>query len=157
MKVRDIDLSENRVNAEHRALGLPPVAASVTALARPETSLRLTMWSVALLLAGLTMVLAARLLDQSDGRPALQLVGATLESREFWIAVAVGLLAQTVDGAAIKPFITVYALLMGLFVLSKVLRTVAPRRGAPRPVAKLGLMGTVIAAVSAFNLIVALR
>jgi hypothetical protein len=194
------------------------VEASVTALARPETSLRLTMWSVALLLAGLTMILAVRLLDQPDGRPALQLVAAALESREFWTAVAVGLLAQTVDGAlgmaygitstsfllaggaspavasasvhiaevfttgvsgishiklgnvdkrlflrllvpgivgacagawlvssvdgaAIKPFITVYLLLMGLFVLSKVLRTVAPRREAPRHVAKLGLVG----------------
>jgi hypothetical protein len=70
MKVRDLDLSDNRVNAEHRAIGL---------------------------------------------------------------------------------------LLMELLVLSKLLRTVAPRCGAPRHVAKLGLMGTVITAVSAFNPIVALR
>ena len=99
MKIRDLDLSDNRVNAEHRALGLPPVEASVTALAQPEPALRLTMWSIALLLGGLTVYLAARLMNQPDGRPALQLVVVALESREFWTAVAVGLLAQTVDGA----------------------------------------------------------
>ncbi len=99
MKLRDLDLSDNRVNAEHRALGLPPVEAAVTGLARAEPGLRLTMWSVALLMAGLTIYLAARLLDQPDDRPALQLVVAALESREFWTAVAGGLLAQTVDGA----------------------------------------------------------
>jgi len=223
MKVRDLDLSDNAVNAEHRALGLPPVEASVTRSAG-EPSLRLVMWSVSLLLGGLTLYLAARLFNQPDGKPALQLIVATLETPEFWSAVAVGLVAQTVDGAlgmaygitstsfllatgsspavasasvhiaevfttgvsgishikfgnvdkglllrllvpgiigagagawlvssvngaTIKPLITAYLLLMGLYVISKVFRTVRTRVEAPRHVAKLGLAGGFVDAV----------
>jgi uncharacterized protein len=218
MKIRDLDLSDNRVNAEHRALDLPPVESSVTGRTRADPGLRLTMWSVALLLSGVTIYLAARLMNQSDGRTALQLIAAALESREFWSAVAVGLLAQTVDGALgmaygitsssfllasgaspavasasvhiaevfttgvsgiahirfgnvdkrlflrllvpgivgatagawlvssvdgamLKPFITVYLLLMGLYILSKVFRAARRPREVPRHVAKLGLVG----------------
>jgi uncharacterized protein len=217
MKIRDLDLSDNRVNAEHRALDLPPVEASVTR-AGTDPGLRLTMWSIALLLSAVTIYLATRLMHQTDGRTALQLVAAVLQSREFWTAVAVGLLAQTVDGALgmaygitsssfllasgaspavasasvhiaevfttgvsgiahikfgnvdkrlflrllvpgivgatagawlvssvdgamLKPFITVYLLLMGLYILSKVFRTVRRSREAPGHVAKLGLVG----------------
>ena len=34
MKLRDLDYSDHPVNAEHQALGLPPVEAHVTAAAR---------------------------------------------------------------------------------------------------------------------------
>jgi uncharacterized protein len=223
MKARDLDLSDNRINAEHQALGLPPVEMAVTH-PRLEPTLRWTLWSVVLLLGGASFYLIARLFNQHTGQTGLQLVVSALESREFWAAASVGLLAQTVDGAlgmaygitstsfllatgaspavasasvhiaevfttgvsgishikfgnvdrklflrlllpgivgasvgawvvssidgaALKPYIAGYLLLMGLYVISKVFRTIRARREAPRHVAKLGLVGGFVDAV----------
>jgi hypothetical protein len=223
MKVRDLDLTDNPVNAEHQALGLPPVEVSVTG-GRTEPVLRWTFWSVLLLLGGASLFLVARLFNQPDGQSGLHLINAAVHSREFWAAVAVGLLAQTVDGAlgmaygitstsfllatgaspvvasasvhiaevfttgvsgashikfgnvdkrlflslllpgvvgatagawllssldgaALKPWISAYLLLMGLYVISKIFKKVRPRRELPRHVAKLGLAGGFVDAV----------
>ncbi len=219
MKVRHLDLSDNPVNAEHRALGLPPVETALTeAVAAPHPVLRIAQWSVVFLLMAVTIALAQRLFNQPDGHTGLELIQHALNSREFWAAVGVGLLAQTVDGALgmaygitstsfllasgsspavasaavhiaevfttgvsgiahiklgnvskslflrllvpgmlgaaagawlvssidgalIKPFIAVYLLLMGLYVISKIFRKLRPQQGEPRHVAKLGLVG----------------
>jgi uncharacterized protein len=98
MKIRDLDLSDNPVNAEHQALGLPPIEHAVTHSA-DHPVLRFAMWSVVLLLGGVTAFLTTRLFNQPDGHTGFQIIAQTLESRAFWSAVAVGLLAQTVDGA----------------------------------------------------------
>lgn len=217
MKVRDLDLSDNPLNAEHEALGLPPVEVAVTGQPR-EPVLRWTFWSVLLLLGGASLFLVARLFSQPDGQGGLHLIDAALRNREFWAAVAVGLTAQTIDGAlgmaygitstsfllatgaspavasasvhiaevfttgisgvshirfgnvdkrlflslllpgivgatagawllssidgaALKPWISAYLLLMGLYVISKIFRKARPRREMPRHVAKLGLAG----------------
>lgn len=55
-------------------------------------------------------------------------------------AVLGAVLITTFDGAALKPFISAYLLLMGLYILSKAYRHVAQRR-APKHVAKLALFG----------------
>jgi uncharacterized protein len=221
MKIRDLDYSDNPVNAEHRALGLPPVEREVTGAGAAHPVLRIAMWSVLLLMAGVIAFLATRLAQRPD---ALALANAVLHSEAFWWAVLVGLIAQTVDGAlgmaygitstsfllatgsspavasasvhiaevfttgvsgvshiklgnvsrqlflrlllpgvagaalgawlltsidgnAIKPWIAGYLLLMGLYVLAKAFRRVAPRRGEPRHVAKLGLAGGFVDAV----------
>jgi uncharacterized protein len=221
MKIRDLDYSDNPVNAEHRALGLPPVEREVTGAGAEHPVLRIAMWSVLLLMAGVIAFLATRLAQRPD---ALALANAVLHSEAFWWAVLVGLIAQTVDGAlgmaygitstsfllatgsspavasasvhiaevfttgvsgvshiklgnvsrqlflrlllpgvagaalgawlltsidgnAIKPWIAGYLLLMGLYVLAKAFRRVAPRRGEPRHVAKLGLAGGFVDAV----------
>ncbi len=99
MKVRQLDLSDHPLNAEHQALGLPPVETSLTQPAATAPSLRLAFWSVLLLLGGASAFLAARLFDQPDGASGLHLLAAALQSREFWAAVAVGLVAQAIDGA----------------------------------------------------------
>lgn len=52
-----------------------------------------------------------------------------------------------VDGQAIKPFISAYLLLMGLYVISKVFRRIKPSGRPPRHVAKLGLVGGFVDAV----------
>jgi uncharacterized membrane protein YfcA len=217
MKIRDLDLSSNPVNAEHAALGLPPLEKAVTAASGPPV-LRVAMWSVVFLLMALSIALAARLFNQPLGHSGVDLISQTLSSREFWAAVAVGLVAQavdgalgmafgitstsfllatgsspavasaavhiaevfttgvsgishiklgnvdkrlflrllvpgmvgaaagawlvsSVDGAAIKPYIAAYLLLLGLYVISKVFRVITPRRAEPRHVAKLGLLG----------------
>jgi uncharacterized protein len=223
MKVRDLDLTNNPVNAEHEALGLPPIENAVTQAA-DHTLLRLVMWSVVFLMMAATIALASRLFNQPLGQSGFALVSDALSSREFWAAAAVGLLAQTVDGAlgmaygitstsfllatgsspavasaavhiaevfttgvsgishiklgnvnkrlflrllvpgmvgaaggawivstvdgaAIKPFIAAYLLLMGLYVISKIARKIKPRRAEPKHVAKLGLFGGFVDAV----------
>lgn len=223
MKVRDLDLSDNPINAEHQALGLPPVERQVTQ-AGAHPVLKTAQWAVMLLLLGATAYLMSRLFDQPQGHSVAQVVADALTSPVFWSAVAVGLLAQTVDGAlgmaygitstsfllatgappavasasvhiaevfttgvsgishirfgnvdkrlflrlllpgmvgavagawllasidgdVIKPFVSGYLLLMGLYVLSKVVRRIRRRREEPKHVAKLALAGGFVDAV----------
>ena len=246
MKLRDLDHRDIPVNAEHRALGLPPVETSVSAaasaLAASEPSiapagaasaavaaldqrvLRLALWSVVVMLCAVTLMLSALLFDRQDGQTGLQIIARTLDNPSFWSAVAVGLLAQTVDGAlgmaygitstsfllatgsspavasaavhiaevfttgvsgiahikfgnvrrdlfvrllvpgmigatagafvvssvdgkAIKPWISAYLLFMGLYVITKIFRKVRRTQEEPRHVAKLGLAGGFLDAV----------
>ncbi|MCE3252829.1 MAG: sulfite exporter TauE/SafE family protein [Cellvibrio sp.] len=52
------------------------------------------------------------------------------------------LLVTQIDGKTLKPFITVYLLLMGVYVLSKAFRKhITTRKSEPRHVAKLALLG----------------
>ena len=51
-------------------------------------------------------------------------------------------LVTQIDGDTLKPFITGYLLLMGIYVLSKAFRKhIATRKGEPKHVAKLALLG----------------
>ncbi|MFN8892381.1 MAG: sulfite exporter TauE/SafE family protein, partial [Betaproteobacteria bacterium] len=95
MKIRNLDLTDHPLNAEHLALGLPPVERELTrAAAHPV--LRMALWSVLLLMGGVIAWLTTRLSQQHDG---WALVTAVLHSEAFWWAVLVGLVAQAVDGA----------------------------------------------------------
>ena len=98
MKIRDLDLSDNPINAEHRALGLPPIEIALTHPAEHPV-LRRAMWAILLLLLGATLYLLGRLFNQPNGDSVTRVIAETLQSHAFWSAVAVGLLAQTVDGA----------------------------------------------------------
>jgi uncharacterized protein len=223
MKARHLDLSDNPVNAEHRALGLPPVEVDMaTDAAHP--ALRVALWAVVLLMTT-SLVFAANLWLQ---RHALHDAGAALQALlandAFWWALLVGFIAQavdgalgmaygitstsfllatgsppavasasvhiaevfttgvsgiahlrlgnvsrqlflrlvipgavgaavgawivtSVDGAVIKPLMALYLLLMGLYILSKVVRRIAVRRDEPRHVGKLALAGGFVDAV----------
>ncbi|NBD19863.1 TSUP family transporter [Aquabacterium fontiphilum] len=98
MKIRNLDLSDNTINAEHQALGLPPVEDDIT---HPSDHpvMRIAMWSVVFMLAGVMIYLGSRLFNGEHSRTGFELIQDTLRSSDFWKAVAVGLLAQTVDGA----------------------------------------------------------
>ncbi|AYC34575.1 sulfite exporter TauE/SafE family protein [Pseudomonas cavernae] len=217
MKIRDLDLSPSPLNAEHLALGLPPVEDFVSHPA-DHPVLRAAMWFAVLTLCGLLLFLAWRLFfGDNGGSSGLQIIERTLNSPTFWSAVAVGFFAQVIDGAlgmaygitattfllsagaspaaasasvhiaevfttglsgishvklgnvnkglflrlllpgiigavlgavlitqfdgkALKPFISAYLLLMGLYILSKAYRHVHQRK-QPRHVAKLALFG----------------
>lgn len=217
MKIRDLDLSSSPLNAEHEALGLPPVEDYVS---HPDNHpiLRSAMWFAILVLAGLLLFITWRLFfGDNGGHSGLQIIESTLSSQTFWSAVAVGFFAQMIDGAlgmaygitattfllsagaspaaasasvhiaevfttglsgishvklgnvnkslflrlllpgiigailgavlitqfdgeVLKPFISAYLLLMGLYILSKAYRHVKLRK-EPKHIAKLALFG----------------
>lgn len=217
MKIRDLDLSSSPLNAEHEALGLPPVEDYVSHPGNHPV-LRSAMWFAVLVLAGLLLFLAWRLFfGDNGGHSGLQIIESTLSSPTFWSAVAVGFFAQVIDGAlgmaygitattfllsagaspaaasasvhiaevfttglsgishvklgnvnkslflrlllpgiigailgavlitqfdgkVLKPFISAYLLLMGLYILSKAYRHIIQRK-EPKHVAKLALFG----------------
>ncbi|KQQ18258.1 hypothetical protein ASF53_07850 [Methylobacterium sp. Leaf123] len=62
-------------------------------------------------------------------------------------AVAGATLLTSVDGETIKPFVSVYLLGMGLYVLSKAFRTLKTNREPPRAVVPLALGGGFVDAV----------
>jgi uncharacterized protein len=54
---------------------------------------------------------------------------------------------SSVDSAIIKPIVSAYLFLMGLYIVSKVFKKITPRRETPKHVAKLGLFGGFVDAV----------
>jgi uncharacterized protein len=223
MKIRNLDLTDNAINAEHTALGLPPVEDDVS---HPSDHpvLRIAVWAVGFLLIGVIVYLGAKLFNGQHEQTGMQLIVATLAGEAFWKAVLVGLIAQTVDGAlgmaygitstsfllatgsspavasasvhiaevfttgvsgishvklgnvdrslflrllipgilgastgawvvssvdasVIKPIVSAYLFLMGIYIFSKVFKKITPRRETPKHVAKLGLLGGFVDAV----------
>lgn len=213
MKIRDLDLSNNPVNAEHQDLGIPPIEQI------PEHPIiRTAVWFAILSMLGLITLGGFQLFGNSwhDGVDTIE---NTLNDSMFWKALLVGLLAQIVDGALgmaygitstsfllatgtspalasasvhmaevfttgisgvthakfgnvdkrlfirllipgiiggvlgallvtqidgdmLKPFITAYLLLMGIYVLTKALRKkIVTRKTEAKHVAKLALLG----------------
>lgn len=223
MKIRNLDLTDNAINAEHTALGLPPVEDDVS---HPSDHpvLRIAVWAVGFMLVAVVAYLASKLFNGQHEQTGLQLIVATVSGDAFWKAVLVGLLAQTVDGAlgmaygitstsfllatgsspavasasvhiaevfttgvsgishvklgnvnkslflrllipgilgasagawvvssvdssVIKPVVSAYLFLMGLYIVSKVFKKITPRKETPKHVAKLGLFGGFVDAV----------
>ena len=217
MKIRNLDLSDNAINAEHQALGLPPIEDDITHPSRHPV-LRVAVWAVSFMLIGVVAFLATQLFNGTHHVSGWELVVQTLRGDAFWKALAVGLLAQTVDGAlgmaygitstsfllatgstpavasasvhiaevfttgvsgishvklgnvnrslflrllipgmlgaamgawtvssvdatVIKPLISLYLFLMGLYIVSKIFRTIQVRKEPPKHVAKLALVG----------------
>ena len=195
---------------------IPPLPIAIAA--QPPLVIRFAIGFTILVLLGLTSFIAGRFLLTHDAASASQIIADTLSDRLFWSAIAVGILAQGIDGAlgmaygvtsttfllsagaspamasasvhiaevfttgvsgvsharlgnvdkklflrllvpgitgavlgavlvtqvdgrAMKPFISAYLLIMGLYILSKVWRTLRARQGEPRHVGKLALFG----------------
>jgi len=223
MKIRNLDLSDNAINAEHTALGLPPVEDDVSHPSNHPV-LRIAVWAVGFMLVAVVAYLASKLFNGHHEQTGMQLIVATVTGDAFWKALLVGLLAQTVDGALgmaygitstsfllatgsspavasasvhiaevfttgvsgishvklgnvnkslflrllipgilgasagawvvssvdssiIKPVVSAYLFLMGLYIFSKVFKKIKPRKETPKHVAKLGLFGGFVDAV----------
>jgi uncharacterized protein len=56
-------------------------------------------------------------------------------------AVLGAVLITQIDGKAMKPFISAYLFIMGIYILSKAWRTIKKRQGEPKHVGKLALFG----------------
>jgi uncharacterized protein len=97
MKIRNLDRMDDPVNVEHRESGLPPVEGAVIQLGR-QPLLHAAVWFTSLVLITLALYLMGRLFlpNWSGG---WNIVVATFSDNYFWSAVAVGFLAQAVDGA----------------------------------------------------------
>ena len=97
MKIRHIDL-DAPANAEHQALGIPPLEVEVTQPGskpfRKDLILLVVLPVIGLLLYGL----GEWLLPQ-DWLPIFEEIAAEFGHELFWSSVAVGLFAQIVDGA----------------------------------------------------------
>ncbi len=98
MRIRELDLSESAISKQHEELGLPPLETAVTYAGDSGRIVNGAIW----LTGGLLLLLTSYLVIQlfSDGSSAAyDLLTETLNSKLFWSAVAVGLLAQIIDGA----------------------------------------------------------
>ena len=195
---------------------------NLTAPAHPV--LRVASWFAILVITGVTLYLAGRLFLPNNWEAGMQTIAATLHSSAFWIALAIGIGAQAVDGAlgmgygvtassfllgtgaspavasasthiaklfttgvsgiahakygnvdrklfvrlllpgmaggllgvmlvtqidgrVLKPFVSAYLLVIGVYILSKAYRSVRIGNGTPRHAAKLGLFGGFVDAV----------
>ncbi|WP_157268024.1 sulfite exporter TauE/SafE family protein [Azohydromonas aeria] len=99
MKIRNLDLSTSPINVQHEALGLPPVEDVIT---HPDDHpvLRVAMWAAVAVLVSLLGAVAWRLFfGDNGGQSGWALIEGALTSPTFWGAVAVGFLAQVIDGA----------------------------------------------------------
>ena len=186
--------------------------------------LRSASWFTAITITAVGLYLLGRLFLSSSGGGGLQAIASTLQGSAFWIALAIGVAAQAVDGALgmgygvtassfllgtgaspavasasthiaklfttgvsgiahakygnvdrklfvrlllpgaaggmlgvllvtsvegalLKPFVSAYLLVMGLYILAKAYRRARARQGEPRHAAKLGLFGGFVDAV----------
>ena len=217
MKIHKSQFPASATNREHEELGLPPVD-DEAASAALHPLLRTATWFTATALVALTLYLLGRLFLHGESGAGFEIIGASLSNPLFWGAVAVGFLAQAVDGAlgmaygvtaatfllglganpavasasvhiaevfttgisgmahvrygnvdrrlflrlllpgvlgaivgavlvtqvdgrALKPYISAYLLMIGVYILSKAFRRVRSRREQPRHVGKLALFG----------------
>ena len=114
MKIRKPDLAPSPLNQEHEAHGLPP-AEQLSATAAAHPVLRTATWFTAITLSAITLYLMARLFLPNNWHAGLQTIVTTLEGSAFWSAVAVGLLAQAVDGALGMAYgVTASTFLLGM-------------------------------------------
>jgi uncharacterized protein len=223
MKIRNLDLSDNVINAEHEALGLPPVEDDITHPSNHPV-LRIAVWAVVFMLIGVLGFLGVRLFNGHHAVSGWVLIEQTITGDAFWKAVAVGLLAQTIDGAlgmaygitsttflmasgaspavasasvhiaevfttgvsgishvrlgnvnknlflrllvpgmigavagavvvsqidgkVIKPYVSAYLIIMGIYIVSKIFKTIRTNKNEPKHVAKLALFGGFVDAV----------
>ena len=98
MKLRNLDLTGNPVNEEHRQLGIPPIEEAVSSTGT-HPSLHAAVWFTAFVLVALVLYLMGRLFVSNSWTGGLHVISETLGSSVFWNAVMVGLFAQVVDGA----------------------------------------------------------
>lgn len=98
MPVRPQPPIEAAISASHQELGIPPARDDVNLNAQSLT-LRVLNRAIALMLLGLITFLALRFFQSQTEASSLEVIQQTLSDPKFWGAVAVGLLAQTIDGA----------------------------------------------------------
>jgi uncharacterized protein len=81
----------------------------------PGRVLRAATWFTVLAIGSLTLYLVAKLFLSGTSAAGVQVVAQTLQSSAFWSAVAIGLLAQAIDGALGMAYgVTASTFLLGM-------------------------------------------
>ena len=98
MKIRDLDFADTAVLHDHEALGLPPLERQI-AQASIHPVLKIASYLAVATVFALAVYLLSQLFFGAHASSGLDLIGSALRNPIFWSSLAVGLLAQVVDGA----------------------------------------------------------
>lgn len=98
LKIRRLDLDDKVISQPHVALGLPPAEYDVTH-ASNHPLLRIASYVVVAVLTSLTFYFSYRIFFGNNVLSGSEIITNALKDPMFWSAVAVGLLAQVIDGA----------------------------------------------------------
>ena len=98
MKIRRLDLDDTVISQPHVELGLPPAEYDVTH-ASDHPLLRIASYVVVAVLTGLTLYFTYQIFLGDNTLSGIEIITNTLHDPMFWSAVAVGLVAQMIDGA----------------------------------------------------------
>ncbi|NOT15079.1 MAG: sulfite exporter TauE/SafE family protein [Methylotenera sp.] len=98
MKIRRLDLDDKEISQPHVALGLPPAEYEVTH-ASDHPLLRIASYVVVAVLTSLIFYFIYQLFFGNNILNGTEIISIALHNPMFWSAVAVGLIAQVIDGA----------------------------------------------------------
>lgn len=98
MKIRYLDLEDKKINQPHAEFGLPPVEFDVTH-ASDHPLLKIASYLVIAVLTSLVFYFTYQVFFGDSQLSGMQIISNTLQDPIFWSAVAVGLVAQVIDGA----------------------------------------------------------
>jgi uncharacterized protein len=98
LKIRRLDLDDKTISQPHAELGLPPAEYEVTH-ASDHPLLRIASYIVVAVLTALTFYFTYQIFFGNNGLSGSEIIINALQDPMFWSAVAVGLLAQVIDGA----------------------------------------------------------
>ena len=98
MKIRRLDLDDKVISQPHVELGLPPAEYDVTHAA-DHPLLRIASYVVVAVLTGLVVYFSYQIFLGENSLSGSEIISHALNDPMFWSAVAVGLVAQVIDGA----------------------------------------------------------
>ncbi len=98
MKIRHLDFEDKNISQPHVELGLPPAEYGVTH-ASQHPVLKIASYIVVAVLTSLVFYFIYQVFLGENTLSGTEIVGNALNDPMFWSAVAVGLVAQIIDGA----------------------------------------------------------
>jgi uncharacterized membrane protein YfcA len=98
MKIRRLDIDDKIISQPHLNIGLPPAEYDVTH-ASDHPLLRIASYIIVAVLTGLIFYFTYQIFFGNNGLSGGEIIANALQDPMFWSAIAVGLLAQVIDGA----------------------------------------------------------
>lgn len=98
LKIRRLDLDDKVISQPHLELGLPPAEYEVTHAA-DHPLLRIASYVVVAVLTGLVFYFTYQIFLGDNALTGNEIIANALHDPMFWSAIAVGLIAQVIDGA----------------------------------------------------------
>jgi uncharacterized protein len=98
LKIRRLDFDDKGINQQHAELGLPPAEYDVTHVS-DHPLLRIASYIVVAVLTALTFYFIYQIFLGNNALSGGEIISDALHDPMFWRALAVGLIAQVIDGA----------------------------------------------------------